>query len=402
MIELNNPFRPGAGHQPPYLAGRQAETKEFTRLLRQDTILENLVLTGLRGVGKTVLLETLKPLASEKGWVWVGADLSESASLTEESIATRLCTDLSPITSAIVVSKRRINRIGFTGGPTTQEETLGYQQLQRIYARTPGLALDKLKAALENAWLAISSTNSVKGVIFAYDEAQNLADHSKKDEFPLSLLLDAFQSLQRKGLPLMLVLAGLPNLFPKLVDARTFCERMFRVVFLKSLSRKHSKEAIQKPFQSMPDVPPLDEPSLNTIIGMSGGYPYFIQFICREVYDVFVQCWRREEAASVPAHEIQQKLDTDFFSARWARTTDRQRDLLFVISRLPECDREFTVQEIVEESREAAGNPFSGSHANQMLAALARQGLIFKNNRGRYSFAVPLLGDYIRRNFQVS
>lgn len=402
MIELANPFRPGAGHQPPYLAGRQAETREFTRLLKQDTILENMVLTGLRGVGKTVLLETLKPLASEKGWVWVGADLSESASLTEESVATRLCTDLSPITSSIVVSKKRINRMGFAGGQVTQAETLGYEQLRLIYTRSPGLALDKLKAVLESAWLAISSKNSIRGVIFAYDEAQNLADHSEKDEFPLSLLLDTFQSLQRKGLPLMLALTGLPNLFPKLVDARTFCERMFRVVFLESLSRKHSKEAVQRPFQSMPNVPQLDESSLNTIIEMSGGYPYFIQFICREVYDVFVQCWRREEVASVPIHEIQQKLDTDFFSARWARTTDRQRDLLFVISQLPECDREFTVQEIVEKSRNAPGSSFSGSHANQMLAALGRQGLIFKNRHGRYSFAVPLLGDYIRRNFQLS
>ncbi len=400
MIELTNPFRPGAGHQPPYLAGRQAETREFRRLLGQDSILENLVLTGLRGVGKTVLLETLKPLASEKSWIWVGADLSESASLTEESIATRLCTDLSPITSAIVVSERRINPIGFAGDPATQEETLGYRQLRRLYEHTPGLALDKLKAVLESAWLAILRTNSIKGVIFAYDEAQNLADHSEKDEFPLSLLLDTFQSLQRKGLPLMLVLTGLPNLFPKLVDARTFCERMFRVLFLESLSRKHSEAAIQKPFQSMPNVPPLDESSLNTIIDMSGGYPYFIQFICREVYDVFVQCWQRKEAASVPVYEIQQKLDTDFFSARWGRTTDRQRDLLFVISQLPECDHEFSVQEIVEQSRKAPGSSFSGSHANQMLAALARQGLIFKNRHGRYSFAVPLLGDYIRRNFQ--
>ena len=108
------------------------------------------------------------------------------------------------------------------------------------------------------------------------------------------------------------------------------------------------------------------------------------------------------EAASVPVHEIQQKLDTDFFSARWARTTDRQRDLLFVISQLPDCDHEFTVQEIVEQSRKAPGNSFGGSHANQMLAALARQGLIFKNRHGSYSFAVPLLGNYIRRNFQAN
>jgi hypothetical protein len=82
---FSNPFRPGAGHMPPYMAGREHELEEFRRLLKQDIILENLVLTGLRGVGKTVLLETFKPHAIGSGWFWVGADLSESTSLTEES-----------------------------------------------------------------------------------------------------------------------------------------------------------------------------------------------------------------------------------------------------------------------------------------------------------------------------
>ena len=401
MIQFANPFRPGAGHQPPYLAGRQAEKKEFLRLLEQDTILENMVLTGLRGVGKTVLLETLKPLASENDWIWVGADLTEAASLTEKSIAIRLCTDLSLVTSTAVVSRERILPMGLTSKEETVEWTLDYERLLSIFSQTPGLALDKLKTVLELAWQALAEIYGVRGVIFAYDEAQNLADHSGKEEFPLSLLLDAFQSVQRKGLPLMLVLTGLPTLFPKLVDARTFCERMFRVVFLESLSEGDSREAIQKPLESMPDIPSLEEASVDTIINMSGGYPYFLQFICREVYDVFVQCWRRKEIAVVPVNEIQQKLNTDFFSARWARTTDRQRELLFVISHLQDCEREFTVQEIVEKSRALPGKSFSGSHANQMLSALARQGLIFKNRHGKYSFAVPLLGTYIRRNFAV-
>ena len=99
----------------------------------------------------------------------------------------------------------------------------------------------------------------------------------------------------------------------------------------------------------------------------------------------------------MPAREIEQKLDTDFFAGRWARTTDRQRDLMFVIAHLENCDDEFTVQEIVEKSREVPGKPFGSSHTNQILAALSSQGLVFKNRHGRYSFAVPLLGRYIRR-----
>ena len=153
------------------------------------------------------------------------------------------------------------------------ERTFTYQVLENVYSRTPGLPLDKIKTVLETAWSALSSTGAVRGVIFAYDEAQNLADHSGKEQFPLSLLLDTFQSLQRKGLPLMLVLTGLPTLFPKLVEARTFSERMFRVVFLQSLPDKDSREAILRPIHNTQGAVKLSDRSVNKIISMSGGYP---------------------------------------------------------------------------------------------------------------------------------
>ena len=399
MTEYTNPFRPGAGHQPPYLAGRQAERQEFARLLEQRTILENMLLTGLRGVGKTVLLDSLKPFAIENRWIWIGADLNESSSISEDNIATRLCTDLSLATSSIVVSTASSHAPGFTSETTIRERTLTYAELASLYSRTPGLPLDKIKTVIETAWHAISKAGMARGIVFAYDEAQNLSDHAEKERFPLSLLLDAFQSLQRKNLPLMLVLTGLPALFPKLVEARTFSERMFRSVFLQGLSDSDSREAILKPIEDTQSVTLTDE-SVNTVIKMSGGYPYFIQFICREVYDAFIRRWDKGERGSIPVREIEKKLDTDFFSGRWAKATDRQRELLAVIARLPNCDDEFTVQEIVEKSREGLEKSFSSSHTNQMLAALGAQGLVFKNRHGKYSFAVPLLGDYIQRQNQ--
>src|SRR5579864_7726861 len=88
-IKIENPFKPGAGHMPPYLAGREHETGEFRKLLQQDVILNNLVLTGLRGIGKTVLLEIFKPIAIQEGWLWAGTDLSESTSVSEENLALR-------------------------------------------------------------------------------------------------------------------------------------------------------------------------------------------------------------------------------------------------------------------------------------------------------------------------
>ncbi len=401
MADFDNPFKPGAGHKPPYLAGREEEKNEFLRLLKQKTILENMVLTGLRGVGKTVLLDSFKPLAIQNNWFWVGADLSESSSVSEENIAIRLCTDLAIVTSGLVVSKEEIRSAGFNAGSELIEHTLNYQTLVSIYQSTPGLALDKLKAVLETVWTVISNQTEINGIVLAYDEAQNLSDQANKEQYPLSLLLDAFQSLQRKELPLLLVLTGLPTLFPKLVDSRTFSERMFRVVFLDSLNEKESREAILNPIKDEGCSVILNDNSVTQMYKMSGGYPYFIQFICREVYDAFIQKIDKGEKASVPIEEIERKLDTDFFAGRWARATDRQRELLSVVANLDNCDDEFAVQEIVDASKELLNKPFSNSHVNQMLTTLSERGLIFKNRYGKYSFAVPLLGKYIARQNEI-
>jgi Fe2+ or Zn2+ uptake regulation protein len=93
---------------------------------------------------------------------------------------------------------------------------------------------------------------------------------------------------------------------------------------------------------------------------------------------------------------IIRKLDKNFFAGRWAKATDRQRDLLSVIAMLDNCDEEFTVQDIVIQAKTIA-NPFSSSLVNQMLSTLTDAGLIYKNRHGKYSFAVPLLGQFILR-----
>ena len=398
MSSFVNPYRPGAGHMPPHLAGRKTERKEFNRLLQQEIILENMVLTGLRGVGKTVFLETLKPLAVESGWRWVGTDLSESASLTEDHIAVRLLADLSTLTSSIVISKKINRGIGFSESGKEEETKLDYDYLTMLYNATPGLVSDKLKAVLELVWLHIKNIRGVKGVVFTYDEAQNLSDHARKDQYPLSLLLDVFQSIQKKNIPFMLLLTGLPTLFPKLVDARTFAERMFHVVTLKRLSSSESREAICKPIKNSPIS--FTEESISLIGDTTKGYPYFIQFVCRETYDVFIQQLSKNGLTeSVPMHSILAKLDADFFEGRWSRATDRQRELLRVVSTLDCCNDEFGVQKIAEKSKEVSEKPFSNSHVNQMLASLIKAGLIYKNRFGRYSFAVPLMGEFIRRQY---
>ena len=392
-LTFENPFRPGAGHMPPHLAGRQQERKEFERLLAQTTILENLILTGLRGVGKTVLLDTFKPLAIQTDWHWVGTDLSESASVTEQALAVRLLTDLSVVSSSLVLGQQTLP--GFTA--STKDVMLDYNTLLQIYTNTPGLVADKIKNVLETV-AAACERERIRGIVFAYDEAQNLADTPAEGQFPLSLLLDVFQSIQKKDIPFMLALTGLPTLLPKLVEARTFAERMFRVIVLDKLDEEASKEAILKPIADSKCPVVFDDESVETICRESGGYPYFIQFICREVYDTFIQSIKTHGAASpVPLDAITRKLDTDFFAGRWARATDRQRELLLAIANLDNANGEFTVQEIVIESKRSLTKPFTNSHVNQMLATLSSMGLIYKNRWGRYSFAVPLFNRFILR-----
>lgn len=391
--DFDNPFKPGAGHKPPYLAGRNNEKSEFKRLLAQSTILENAVITGLRGVGKTVLLEELKPIALAEGWLWVGNDLSESASVNEDNIAIRLISDLSSLTSMIRIEIPS-RKVGF-GAESTSEGSVSYQRLLSVYQNTPGLVSDKIKAVLEYAWGFLSQVDK-RGIIFAYDEAQNLADHATKGQFPLSLLLDVFQSIQRKGIPFMLLLSGLPTLFPKLVEARTYAERMFKIIFLEKLNEKDSIDAIKKPIEAKKCPVTFNEKSIKVIVIHSGGYPYFIQFICREVFDIIITRINNDMNMDIDVEPILRKLDRDFFAGRWAKVTDRQRELLTVIAESRKGSTEFSVQEAVEASKQL-DKSFSNSHVNQMLNKMIDSGIIYKNRYGRYSFAVPLMDKFILR-----
>lgn len=393
--KFENPFRPGAGHMPPYLAGRKYEENEFRKLLQQKTILQNLILTGLRGIGKTVLLETFKPLAIQEGWLWVGSDLSESASVSEESLAIRMLTDLAVVTSTILVEIDEAENIGFVKDSQKSMQPMSYTMLHGLYNQTPGLVSDKIKGVLEFVWKELSKIGR-KGIIFAYDEAQNLSDLALKEQYPLSMLLDVFQSIQRKNIPFMLALTGLPTLFPKLVEARTFSERMFHVVVLNQLDEPNSRDAILIPIKKAGCPVSFNDASVTTIYQISGGYPFFIQFICKEVYDIWIQ----NPKVTVPVDALIRKLDSDFFAGRWAKATDRERDLLFIAASLPNCDTEFTVQEIVARSKAQHNKPFSSSHVNQMFNSLIEAGLVYRNRYGKYSFAVPLLGQFIRRQLE--
>ncbi len=391
MQLFKNPFRPGAGQAPPYLAGRASEKQEFVNLLNQSPILQNLVLTGLRGVGKTVLLDEFKPLASNAGWFWVGSDLSESASVSEASLAIRILTDISVLTSAFKIGESEKNRIGYINTKETKDLYLDYRLLLQLYNESPGLVSDKLKYILELVWSIVK--DRLNGIVLSYDEAQILKDKAEDKQYPLSVLLEVVQFLQKKEVPYLLVLTGLPTLYPNLVEARTYAERMFKVVTLTKLSPNDTKEAIENPIKKEDCPVTFTESGINQIIQYSSGYPYFIQFFCKETFNIFLQ--QTSLGLQLPIINISdlvKKLDIDFYSGRWARITDKQRELLAIIATLHNANEEFTVKDITDKSSQ-----FKPSYINNLLLKLIDAGLIYKNRRSKYSFAVPLLADFINR-----
>ena len=396
---LVNPFSPGAGQRPPYLAGRKQEQQEFRTFLAQPIVRQNIILTGLRGVGKTVLLDTFKDIAQNSGWLWTGADFSEATSVSEERLATRLVADISLLLSNVTLTQS-IRKVGFGNASENITENIRFDTLMSVYKDTPGLISDKLKATLLYVWRIIKEVTQpgeINGIIFAYDEAQTLGDRAKQNEYPLSLLLEIFQSLQRQEIPFMLILTGLQTLFPKLVGTRTYAERMFHVITIDKLSREESFEAITKPVEENNEIQ-FGENVVETIIDMSGGYPYFIQFICRETFEAWISLVKNGHKPIVPVDAIIKKLDDDFFQGRWSLATDRQKELLYVISHINDNNTEFTLKEIVTKSREMnAGRCFQPSYANQLLSQLIEKGLVYKTGMGKYRLAVHLFANFVLR-----
>lgn len=393
-----NPFRPGNGQKPVYLAGRDKEQQQFEAMVRDTTVAQNLIVTGLRGVGKTVLLEELKPIAQRSGWLWTGNDLSESASLTEDRIARRIVVDLSTLVGPLFVRRRTVLKVGFTATGEVTETKVGFDDFWNLYEKTPGLVDDKLKAVLNEARTLLEQSD-IRGVIFAYDEAQNLSDHAVGKEYPLSILLDVFAYFQRhrSKCNFMLVLTGLPTLYPKLNQARTYSERMFHSMVLNRLEAEDARAAIVKPIELTNSPLRFSNDTTERILKNSNGYPYFIQFICKEVFDAWIAKMSYGEVPSVHMQSITAKLDQDFFAPRWFRATDRQQDFMKVVATLDNSDEEFSVQDIVAASRNLLNKGFTPSHATQILQALAEKGLMYKSRRGGYCFAVPLLSHFIRR-----
>ncbi len=387
-VFVENPFRPGAGHTPPYFGGRKDELERFQRLMRQDYATENILVTGLRGFGKTVLLSQLRTVARENGWLWSGNDLSESASLSEERLAIRILADLASALPAQAVTESSVNLLPNEEGDSEDLGTAIFDELRGIYERTPGLTIDRLRAAFMKA-ISLVKRSKMSGIVLAYDEAQCLFDHADRDEFPMSTLVELVSSLQKQDsvVPVVLVLCGLPQVFDALTATRTYTERMFNVMRLNRLNRDDTLAALAHPLVKL--HPPL-YPSKDLVLKaaeLTGGYPYLIQFFGRELVEQLLQNGGVMSSEQFPSPSVIERLDAGLFSARWNRTTDKQRDLLQIAARgSNHWGEDFSAAELSELSN----GEFSSAQANQYLVALCEKGIIYRTRHGRYAFTVPM------------
>jgi hypothetical protein len=397
MKPIQNPFQPGSGHFPPYLAGRENEIKRFKQLFEKREVFNNIVIAGPKGVGKTVLLDRFRAIASEKGWLWCGKEMSESASVSEENLAKKIMNDLAIYTSSIVIKSKISPSFEWRKGVISQ--ILGYRELEEIFEEVPGLVSDKLKTLLGIVWEVMKKDTQYRGIVFAYDNVQKLQDHAKEGQYPLSVLLDVFHSLQKRDIPFKLLLAGLPTLYPRLDEAKADTDRMFERISLNQLNLKESRDAILRPMgKLLKGSKGFSTESVDKIFKISRGNPFFIQFICKEVYDIHRQQIQSGDMKFiVPEEEIMRKLDMDYFNGQWVALSERQRELLRVVSTLESSGGEFTVRDVAQQSRQLLDKPFGASQITQVFSVLSEKGILFRNRHGRYSFALPLFDQFIKR-----
>ncbi len=244
--EGKNPFRPGVGTRPLYLAGRDAPIRRFRAMLRAAPEQPaNMRLTGLRGVGKTVLLGEFERVARVDGWVPANLEFMPGHNLEEKlaeaivSLCRRTRAELSRIERLKAAVGDAVRSVG-TLGVTWSEFTLSY---------TPGAAETELNMVRELFdTLAMTVEKERKGLVLLLDEAQVVRDdRDRHGEHPMSLLISSVVALQRRELPIGFVLCGLPTLTGNLLRARSYTERMFRGEEIGSLAPPDARDAFTQP-----------------------------------------------------------------------------------------------------------------------------------------------------------
>ena len=380
---MDNPFRPGNGIMPPYLAGREDEILWFEKSLSSALSLpQNLILSGIRGTGKTVLLRKFEEICTKKKWLFVKREFNTKLNQEGEFLNV-LLTDLVAKTKGVALAKKlKKPAMGF--GREYKEDIEG-DLISILIQKYSGPLGDRLEAILKDVYESVLEAG-YNGLVFLYDEFHFIEDGRIADNFPLSLLLESFSHVQQEGLRYYLVLSGLPPLFPNLVKAKTYSERMFSVKSVENLSKEASEKAISLPLKNYKIS--FTNELMNFIVEETQGYPYFLQF-----YPYYlIQNIPRKKISLKDFNEMYplllRELDESFFSGRFNRASDSEQKIILEMARLAP---EVKFSDLREKAK------IDKNYLNQILISLMEKRLIFRIGRGKYKFTLPLFEKFLLR-----
>ncbi|MHA7238729.1 ATP-binding protein [Arthrobacter sp. TMS1-12-1] len=387
-LELN-PYNPGSGLPPRVMGGRQKEIDAFDLIVartKRDLPNRGMVLSGLRGVGKTVLLNYLRAHADNHGWftIWLeGKPEAQGFTEVREKLAREL-------TSAA----RRYN------GPSGKErlkDALGTIQSFNIALGVPGIKADvgmtshransgtidiDLEELVEDVSLALKADRSAFAIFI--DEMQDL------DQELLTALITVQHAAGQRGWPFYIIGAGLPNLPTTLSEARTYAERLFAYRTIGPLDPGDAEYALTRPAKDMGAE--LSDGALGVLLDASGRYPYFIQEFGKAIWDAAPDTPFTEEDAEVAVSIGRGQLDAGFFSSRWGRATRRERVYLRAMAQ--DGDTGSGTSQIAQRLgvKVTALGP--------ARAQLINKGIIYSPEYGRVAFTVPGMAGFILRQHE--
>ncbi|MFC4106557.1 ATP-binding protein [Micromonospora zhanjiangensis] len=412
MDPVRNPYAPGAGQRPPELAGRGRELDVFDIVLERvarSRPERSLMLTGLRGVGKTVLLNTLRSQAIGRLW---GTGKIEAR--PDQSLRRPIAGALHMAVRELAPRHRAPDRIEeFLGvlkafALRSGEGTTGRgRTAPRLRDRwQPGIDVPAAVGRADSGDIEIDlvelltdaagiATDVGTGIAVFIDEMQDVGPED------VSGLCAACHELSQLGAPLIVVGAGLPHLPAVLSAAKSYSERLFRYQRIDRLDRIAADQALCAP--AAREQVEYEQKALDLLYEKSGGYPYFVQAYGKATWDHAPRTPIAAADVRVAAPEAEAELAVGFFGSRFERATPAEREYMRAMAALslvdggpenPEHrdDMDAAVP-TAEVARSLGRKPASLSPARD---ALIKKGLIYSGERGTVAFTVPHFGRYLR------
>jgi hypothetical protein len=390
MDPVRNPYAPGAGQRPPELAGRDRELAQF------DVVLErvaagrperSLVLTGLRGVGKTVLLNAMRSAAITRLWGTGKIEARPDASL-RRAIAGALHMAVREIAPRHRAPDRIDSFLGVLKAfavhdpAAPKNATLRWQPGIDVPATRGRADSGDLEIDLTELFLDAASVVTDLGVGMALfvDELQDVPPEG------VSALCTACHELSQSRSPLIVVGAGLPHLPAVLSSSKSYSERLFRYLLIDRLDRPSADRALTVPAGR--EGVAFTEEALDELYASADGFPYFIQSYGKVAWDAAPESPITDKDVLVSAPEAEAELAVGFFGSRYERATPAEREYMRAMAALG--DRPVGSAEVAES---LGRRPSSLSPARD---SLIKKGLVYSAERGSIAFTVPHFGRYLR------